>query len=98
MRTLEPEAHLSGITAPRARAAPDSVGGAGGARPLPMLRMEGSLAFRVLMLLTVASLGTGVSLFYLHAFSYPIALAVAVVFALGALCAATLDRAAGRHA
>ena len=97
MRTSGPEAHLSGIAAPRARAGPDSRGGSGGARPLPMLRMQGSLAFRVLMLLTVASLGTGVSLFYLHALSYPIALAVAVVFALGALCAATLDHAAGQH-
>jgi hypothetical protein len=55
-------------------------------------QMNGSFAFRALMALTVASLVTGIGLFYLHAFSYVIVLAVASIFALGALCAACLER------
>lgn len=58
--------------------------------------MDGSLAFRVLMLLTVISLALGVALFYLHAFAYLIVLAASTVFALGALCAATLERGTTR--
>lgn len=54
--------------------------------------MDGSFAFRALMALTVASLVTGIALFYLHAFSYLTVLAVASVFALGAVCAACLER------
>ncbi len=59
--------------------------------------MDGSLAFRVLMLLTVISLALGIALFYLQAFSYLIVLAVSTVFALGALCAATLEHGKTRR-
>jgi hypothetical protein len=48
------------------------------------------MAFRVLAGLAVICVVAGVALFFLKAFSYVIALALAVVFALGAFTAKVL--------
>jgi membrane protein YdbS with pleckstrin-like domain len=48
---------------------------------------EQRVAFRVLAGLAVICALAGITLFFLHAFSYVIALALAVVFALGATVA-----------
>lgn len=50
------------------------------------------MAFRVLAGLAVICAIAGIALFALHAFSYVIALALAVVFALGAILARALWR------
>ena len=56
------------------------------------LRLDGTMAFRVLTVLAVTWALVAVALYVLHAFSYVIALAAAVVFALGALAAKGLIR------
>jgi membrane protein YdbS with pleckstrin-like domain len=50
------------------------------------------MAFRLLAGLALICAVAAVGLFFLHAFSYVIALALAVVFALGALAANSLRR------
>lgn len=55
------------------------------------------MAFRVLAALAVLCALAGIALFFLGAFSYVIALAVAVVFALGAIVARSL-KPSGRAA
>jgi hypothetical protein len=50
------------------------------------------VAFRVLAVLALICAIAGIALFFLHAFSYVIALALAVVFALGAVLARALQR------
>ena len=50
------------------------------------------MAFRFLSGLALISAVAAVSLFFLHAFSYVVALALAVVFAIGALAANSLRR------
>jgi hypothetical protein len=55
------------------------------------------MAFRVLTGLAVICALAGIALFFLGAFSYVIALAVAAVFALGAVVARSL-RPSGRAA
>jgi hypothetical protein len=52
------------------------------------------MAFRVLAGLAALCALAGIALFFLHAFSYVIALAVAVVFALGAVVAKSLKPSA----
>lgn len=55
------------------------------------------MAFRVLSGLAVICTFAGIALFFLHAFSYVIAVALAVVFALGAVAAWSL-KPSGREA
>lgn len=55
------------------------------------------MAFRVLAALAVISVVAGIGLFFLHAFSYVIAIALAAVFALGAVAARALSPSRVRH-
>ena len=53
------------------------------------------MAFRVLAALALVCAAAALALFVLHAFSYVIAVALAVVFALGALLARGLKPSGG---
>jgi hypothetical protein len=55
------------------------------------------VAFRVLGVLAVMCAFAGIALFFLHAFSYVIVLALAAVFALGAVAARGLQRSQAPH-
>lgn len=55
------------------------------------------MAFRVLAALAVICALAGIALFFLQAFSYVIAVALAVVFSLGAIVARSL-KPSGREA
>jgi uncharacterized membrane protein len=62
-----------------------------GMQRVHMQRRNIPLALRVLLALSAIFAVAGVALFFLHAFSYVIALALAAVFALGTLAAKVLE-------